>query len=93
MLDNSLVSAIVLMAIVSWLFYRINLQVLAGGQMAAVIWLGVGVPLFAVSLALTAAMVPIPQSYIILGALAGVGNGMLGLGLRLLSIRRRSRSP
>jgi hypothetical protein len=90
--DNQLLSAFVLMFIVSWLCYRMNLQVLAGGQKAAIIWMGVGVPIFVVTLALAAAMLPVPQSYSALGALVGVGNGLFGLGLKLLVLRRGTHS-
>lgn len=87
--DNPLLAALGLMVFLSVLFYKVNLHFLAGGQLAVMIWMVVGVPLFAISFALMAALLHPPQSYGALAALASIGNGMLGLGLRLLTMRRR----
>ncbi len=92
MLGSSLIYALMLMAVVSLLIYKINMQMLGGGQLALTIWLGAGVPVFAITFALMAAMMQPPQTYIALAALLGVGNGMLGLGLKMLMERHATRA-
>ncbi|MBI2954837.1 MAG: hypothetical protein HYY30_11025 [Chloroflexi bacterium] len=91
MLGSPLLAALALMALVSVLFYKINVQFLSGGQLAMMIWVAAGIPIFAVSFALMATLMQPPQSYGALAALAGLGNGMVGLGIRLIALRRRGR--
>ena len=89
MWGNPLLASLTLMILLSLLFYKLNLHFLSGGQLAIMIWMVGGVPLLAVVLALVAALMQPPQSYGALAALAGLGNGMVGLGLRMFTLKWR----
>ena len=84
---ESIIPASVLMCVLSVLFYKLNVHFLYDGYLPMMLWMGIGVPVLVIALALMAASAEPPHSYTAIAGLVALANGMVGLGLKVLGMR------